>query len=66
MTGQVLFITGAGSGIGQLSAKRALQNGWKVAAVDVNQQGLDALGNNSATLLKISCDITDPAAGRAM
>lgn len=62
MAGQVLFITGAGSGIGQLSAKRALQSGWKVAAVDVNQQGLDALGANSDSLLKLPCDITDPIA----
>ncbi|MGB1905738.1 MAG: SDR family NAD(P)-dependent oxidoreductase [Spongiibacter sp.] len=61
MTGQVLFITGAGSGIGQLSAKRALAEGWKVAAIDVNQKGLDQLGNSPA-LLKLVCDITDARA----
>jgi len=58
---QVLFITGAGSGLGQLAARRALAAGWSVAAVDVNARGLDALGN-SPQLLKLSVDITDHAA----
>jgi NADP-dependent 3-hydroxy acid dehydrogenase YdfG len=58
MTSKVLFITGAGSGLGQMAARRALDDGWSVAAVDVNRAGLDALGN-SPKLLKLALDITD-------
>lgn len=61
MAARVLFITGAGSGMGQLSAQRALAEGWSVAAVDVNRAGLDLLGD-SPRLLKLPLDITDAAA----
>lgn len=64
MTQKVLFITGAGSGLGLLSAKRALENGWAVAAMDINANGLDQLGN-STRLLKLVVDITDPIAVEA-
>ncbi|PMX27464.1 MULTISPECIES: SDR family oxidoreductase [unclassified Pseudomonas] len=64
MTQKVLFITGAGSGLGLLSAKRALENGWAVAAMDINVNGLDQLGN-SPRLLKLVVDITDPIAVEA-
>lgn len=64
MTGKVLFITGAGSGMGQLSAKRALRDGWSVAAVDISASGLDALGD-SPKLLKLVADVTDAAAVQA-
>jgi NAD(P)-dependent dehydrogenase (short-subunit alcohol dehydrogenase family) len=59
--GKVLFITGAGSGMGQLSAQRALDDGWSVAAVDVNRSGLDAL-RDSPRLLRLAVDVTDAAA----
>lgn len=58
MNRKVLFITGAGSGIAQLAARRALNDGWAVAAVDVNQSGLDALGD-FPHLLKLIVDVTD-------
>jgi len=64
MSQNVLFITGAGSGLGQLSAKRALADGWAVAAMDVNAAGLDQLGT-SPRLLKLVVDITDPTAVEA-
>lgn len=64
MNQNVLFITGAGSGLGQLSAKRALASGWAVAAIDVNATGLDQLGD-SPKLLKLVVDITDPIAVQA-
>ncbi len=54
----VHFITGAGSGMGQLAARKALVSGAAVAALDVNQAGLDALGDNPQ-LLKLQVDITD-------
>ena len=53
-----MFITGAGSGMGQLTAKRALADGWKVAAVDLNMEGLKNLGEHD-NLLCIELDITD-------
>jgi len=57
MNTNVLFITGAGSGIGQLTARRALDAGWAVAALDVNTAGLEALGDRP-TLLKLAVDVT--------
>jgi NADP-dependent 3-hydroxy acid dehydrogenase YdfG len=61
MSGKVALITGAGSGIGQLMARRALDAGWKVAALDIHQTGLDALGERRE-LLKLTVDVTDPSA----
>jgi NAD(P)-dependent dehydrogenase (short-subunit alcohol dehydrogenase family) len=61
---QVHLITGAGSGIGQLAARRALRAGHQVAALDVNAQGLAQLGA-SQRLLPITVDITDASAVRA-
>lgn len=58
MIDRVMFVTGAGSGLGQLTARRALADGWKVAALDLNQNGLDELGDSPA-LLKITADVTD-------
>ena len=64
MTASVALITGAGSGMGQLYARRLLAAGWKVAALDVNAQGLAAL-DDSASLLKIVADLRDEAAVQA-
>ncbi|NHN39016.1 SDR family oxidoreductase [Pseudomaricurvus alcaniphilus] len=58
MTQRVLFITGAGSGMGQMTALQALDAGWKVAAVDLNAAGLEQLGEND-NLLRIALDVTD-------
>ena len=57
-TNNVLLITGAGSGMGQMTAQRALNEGWKVAALDLNLEGLNKLGE-SESLLKIALDVTD-------
>ena len=38
--GQVVFVTGGGSGMGRLAAQRMADAGAKVAAVDVNEAGL--------------------------
>jgi NAD(P)-dependent dehydrogenase (short-subunit alcohol dehydrogenase family) len=62
MSHNVVFITGAGSGMGLLSAQRALAEGWAVAALDINSSGLDQLGPNSPQLLKLVVDITNAEA----
>jgi NAD(P)-dependent dehydrogenase (short-subunit alcohol dehydrogenase family) len=61
---KVAFVTGAGSGMGQLYARRALAEGWAVAAADINTAGLDRLPA-SERLLKLAMDITDAAAVNA-
>lgn len=61
MNDRVMLVTGAGSGLGQLTAEQALAVGWKVAALDVSQAGLDELGTAPA-LLKIVVDVTDAEA----
>lgn len=58
MTEKVMFITGAGSGMGQLTARRALKQGWRVAAIDINESGLNEL-EKSDHLLTLVCDVTD-------
>lgn len=61
MVKKVVFITGAGSGIGQLAAQRELAAGHAVAAVDVNAAGLAHLGKSSL-LLRLEVDVTDAEA----
>ena len=59
-------VTGAGSGIGAVVAGAAVKNGYRVAAWDVNREGLEALaaeiGDGCETRV---CDITDEAAVEA-
>lgn len=62
-TPPTVFITGAGSGMGQLAARRALAQGCKVAALDVDAAGLEKLGDAPA-LLKLVVDVRDAAAVR--
>ncbi len=64
MAGRVAFVTGAGSGMGQLYARRLLDAGWSVAALDVNTAGLAALGERSG-LLKLTVDVRDTEAVKA-
>ncbi len=54
----VAFITGAGSGMGQLYAKQLLMQGWSVAALDVNEAGLNLLAD-AKNLLKLKVDVCD-------
>lgn len=64
MSDRVLLVTGAGSGLGQLTAQQALANGWKVAALDLNEAGLDEL-EDQAGLMKIVADVTEIVAIQA-
>ena len=58
---QYIFITGAASGIGRATAKRFADEGWMVAAADLNEAGLESLeaelGGNQCTTYPL--DVTD-------
>lgn len=57
---RVLFITGAGSGIGLLTTRRALAEGWSVCALDLNIEALEILGTGTR-LMALKVDVTDAA-----
>jgi NAD(P)-dependent dehydrogenase (short-subunit alcohol dehydrogenase family) len=61
--GQTVFVTGAASGIGKGTAQTFLDNGAKVAAIDLNKAGLEAFVAENADkadrILTIPVNITD-------
>ena len=59
-----IFITGAGSGMGREGAKLFHAKGWRVGAVDRNDDGLAALSQDlgSERLWTRAVDVTDKAA----
>src|SRR6201996_5530636 len=59
-----VFITGAGSGIGREGAKLFHANGWRVGAVDRNDDGLSSLPEQlgGERLWTRTVDVTDKAA----
>jgi 3-oxoacyl-[acyl-carrier protein] reductase len=61
--GRVVLVTGAASGIGQHLARRLLASGSRVAAADLNIDGLSALAPADATenLLRLKLDVRDAA-----
>lgn len=58
---EVWLITGAGSGMGQLAAQRALADGRNVIALDVSEPGLAALGRHANLQARV-VDVSDAAA----
>ncbi|WP_439599159.1 SDR family NAD(P)-dependent oxidoreductase [Falsiroseomonas sp.] len=62
MTQQVALITGAGRGIGLAAARRFLQEGWRVALLDIEPALLEGamarLAQPEATLA-LCCDVAD-------
>src|SRR5215207_9378754 len=61
-SGEVTFVTGAGSGIGRATAIAFAQAGAHVVAVDLNQQAAQATAEQieqlGGTALAIGCDVT--------
>ncbi|MDP6735973.1 MAG: SDR family oxidoreductase [Nitrospinaceae bacterium] len=54
-----IFITGAGSGMGQLAARNFAAQGYSVAAVDVNEKGLLKTAENHQNIRTFNTDVTN-------
>ncbi|KGJ06358.1 NADP-dependent 3-hydroxy acid dehydrogenase YdfG [Paracoccus halophilus] len=61
MTSQAIIITGAGSGIGRVTAHRFLKAGWRVGLIGRREDALRETAGDSAALI-LACDVTDAAA----
>lgn len=70
-TQKTIAITGAGSGIGREACRTLAGMGWKVYALDVMPEGLDALAAEHAgagttgDIVPLRCDVSDPASVHA-
>lgn len=58
----VAVVTGGGSGMGQIYARRMANDGVKVAIIDVNDEGLNKTAAESKNIKPYRCDISDLAA----
>ena len=63
--GKVVFVTGGASGMGKLACERMAAEGARVAAVDVNEEGLAALAKTNDAIHAYPLDVTDTAAVEA-
>jgi NAD(P)-dependent dehydrogenase (short-subunit alcohol dehydrogenase family) len=59
---QVVYVTGAGSGIGRLAAQRLADAGAHVAAIDVNEAGLADTARGRDGIHVFALDVTDTRA----
>jgi NAD(P)-dependent dehydrogenase (short-subunit alcohol dehydrogenase family) len=57
--GQVALITGAASGMGQLSAWRLAAEGVRVAALDLDEAGLARTASRAPSITPMVCDVRD-------
>ena len=60
--GEVALVTGAASGMGRLSCRRLAAAGARVAAVDVNEEGLRETASGSDAIRAYAQDVTELAA----
>lgn len=60
MTPQTIFITGAGSGIGQVTAWRFLAEGYRVALVGRRAEALEGTAEGNPNAWVLPCDVTQP------
>lgn len=63
--GRVALVTGAGSGMGRLAAHRLAEGGARVAAVDVNEAGLQETARDREGIHPFPLDVTDARAVEA-
>jgi NADP-dependent 3-hydroxy acid dehydrogenase YdfG len=59
MKDESIFITGAGSGMGQLAARTFAEQGYQVAALDVNEKGLLETAENHQSIRTFNTDVTN-------
>lgn len=59
MKDESIFITGAGSGMGQLAARTFAEQGYAVAAVDINEKGLLETAENHQNIRTFKTDVTN-------
>ena len=62
---KVAVVTGAGSGIGKVTAEALNTEGWSVALLGRRLEPLEALAGTLADALPVSVDVTDPASVEA-
>lgn len=56
-----IIITGAGSGIGRVTARHFMANGWKVGLIGRRRKALEETAADNAALI-MPCDVTDEGA----
>lgn len=64
--GKVALVTGAASGMGRIAAQRLAKQGATVAAVDLNEAGLEETAKGFDTIRRYSCDVSDLEAVRSL
>jgi NAD(P)-dependent dehydrogenase (short-subunit alcohol dehydrogenase family) len=64
LNGQAALVTGGGSGLGAATARRLSEAGAKVAVLDVNLEGAEAVAASCGGIA-IKCDVTDAAGATA-
>jgi NADP-dependent 3-hydroxy acid dehydrogenase YdfG len=60
-TANKIMITGAGSGIGRVTARAFLAAGWDVALIGRRGDALAETAEGAAAAIVLPCDVTDPA-----
>ena len=63
---KVALVTGAASGMGRISSKRLAADGVHVAAVDINEEGLNSLKQELNNISIFPCDLSDSNAVKTM
>lgn len=58
---KVAIVTGGGSGMGQIIARRLVERGARVAIFDVNEAGMEETAAGSDRITSYHCDISDRA-----
>ena len=59
LEGRVALVTGAGSGMGRATVGRLVDEGMRVAALDVNADAVRAVADETGALA-VACDVSDP------